>query len=296
MLMNDYYAILQVQANAEPEVIEAAYRSLMRKYHPDILPASERNSPEVLKKVQTINEAYRVLRDADQRRHYDSERTSASVISDSKGQKIRLTERVMLVKCAQTHNVFKMILTRRQGWDGPFRVSRFESVDETGISQIRIKRHSLLARILAWFRSESLQISSAQLLSKRDELQDKSVVELLTDSNTISMSEIEWGGQKCPDCHSERVNRNGTLATWVRCGTCGYLRCVGAIKKRIDGDYSTCPWCGTTNRITRSVATGAKVHMPLRGSASIIPPSSQVTDEKYQQKQLKTSYEDNEKT
>jgi DnaJ-class molecular chaperone len=32
----DYYAVLQVHPDADREVIEAAYRQLMRKYHPDI--------------------------------------------------------------------------------------------------------------------------------------------------------------------------------------------------------------------------------------------------------------------
>ncbi|MCB0026884.1 MAG: DnaJ domain-containing protein, partial [Anaerolineales bacterium] len=34
MNIPDYYRILQVHEEAEVEVIEAAYRRLMRKYHP----------------------------------------------------------------------------------------------------------------------------------------------------------------------------------------------------------------------------------------------------------------------
>ena len=33
---DDLYEILQVHYNAEPEVIQAAYRRLARKYHPDV--------------------------------------------------------------------------------------------------------------------------------------------------------------------------------------------------------------------------------------------------------------------
>lgn len=39
--MKDPYEILQVSKNAETEVIEAAYRRLARKYHPDANPATE---------------------------------------------------------------------------------------------------------------------------------------------------------------------------------------------------------------------------------------------------------------
>lgn len=32
----DYYEILQVHVNAEPEIIKAAYKRLSIKYHPDV--------------------------------------------------------------------------------------------------------------------------------------------------------------------------------------------------------------------------------------------------------------------
>ncbi len=60
----DYYLILQVQPSAEPEVIQAAYRRLARKYHPDV----EENSPV---QMQELNEAYEVLSDPAKRADYD---------------------------------------------------------------------------------------------------------------------------------------------------------------------------------------------------------------------------------
>jgi curved DNA-binding protein CbpA len=43
----DYYLILQVRPVAEPEVIDAAYKSLMRKYHPDAIPPDMRGNPDL---------------------------------------------------------------------------------------------------------------------------------------------------------------------------------------------------------------------------------------------------------
>jgi DnaJ-class molecular chaperone len=50
------YRILQVDPCAEPEVIQAAYKKLSLKYHPDV-----NRSPEATQKMQEINEAYRIL-------------------------------------------------------------------------------------------------------------------------------------------------------------------------------------------------------------------------------------------
>lgn len=68
----DYYAILQVHPNAEPEVIEAAYRRLAAKYHPDVNP-----SPDATARMQEINEAHRVLSDPALRAAYDARRSRA---------------------------------------------------------------------------------------------------------------------------------------------------------------------------------------------------------------------------
>lgn len=67
--MRDYYDILQVSPNAEPEVIGAAYRRLARKYHPDVyaeLDATER--------MRELNEAYEVLSNPARRAEYDRSR------------------------------------------------------------------------------------------------------------------------------------------------------------------------------------------------------------------------------
>jgi hypothetical protein len=57
-----------VDPQAEPEIIEAAYRRLAKKYHPDV--ATSRDAGERMKE---INAAYAVLRDPVQRAAYDRE-------------------------------------------------------------------------------------------------------------------------------------------------------------------------------------------------------------------------------
>jgi curved DNA-binding protein CbpA len=67
----DYYAMLQVDPRADPEVIEAAYRRLARKWHPDA-----NANPEAAAMMQQLNEAYEVLRDPARRRAHDAARRS----------------------------------------------------------------------------------------------------------------------------------------------------------------------------------------------------------------------------
>lgn len=61
-----YYAILQVDPSAEQEVIEAAYRRLSRKYHPDV-----NTAPEAAERMRAINLAYATLSNPNRRVIYD---------------------------------------------------------------------------------------------------------------------------------------------------------------------------------------------------------------------------------
>jgi len=64
----DYYKILQVHNLAEPEIIESAYKRLVKKYHPDVNPSSTS-----LEMIQMINEAYSILGNAEKRFNYNKE-------------------------------------------------------------------------------------------------------------------------------------------------------------------------------------------------------------------------------
>jgi DnaJ domain len=77
----DYYAVLQVHPDAEAEVIEAAYRQLMRKYHPDVGGTDPDSAARAHERAKAINQAYAVLRDPLQRGIYDGMRQSGSTQS-----------------------------------------------------------------------------------------------------------------------------------------------------------------------------------------------------------------------
>jgi hypothetical protein len=62
----DHYSVLGVTPASEDVVIRAAYRALMRRYHPDADP-----SEEAAERAREINEAYRVLSEPETRARYD---------------------------------------------------------------------------------------------------------------------------------------------------------------------------------------------------------------------------------
>ncbi|MEI3395624.1 MAG: DnaJ domain-containing protein [Clostridia bacterium] len=65
----NYYDILEVNKNASPEVIEKAYKTLVKKYHPDLQDNNLKNEYE--EKIKLINEAFEVLSDSEKRKNYD---------------------------------------------------------------------------------------------------------------------------------------------------------------------------------------------------------------------------------
>ncbi len=64
----DYYKILNVSKTAKADEIKKSYRTLARKYHPDLNP----NNKSAEDKFKEVSEAYEVLSDDEKRKIYDA--------------------------------------------------------------------------------------------------------------------------------------------------------------------------------------------------------------------------------
>lgn len=68
-MKKNYYQILQVDKEASIEIIEKAYKTLAKKYHPDLQTIYNKDSSEEM--LKAINEAYETLSSKEKRYEYD---------------------------------------------------------------------------------------------------------------------------------------------------------------------------------------------------------------------------------
>jgi curved DNA-binding protein CbpA len=64
----NFYEVLEVSPRASQEVVQAAYRALVRNYHPDL-----NASPDAVGRILQLNAAYAVLGNPEHRARYDLE-------------------------------------------------------------------------------------------------------------------------------------------------------------------------------------------------------------------------------
>lgn len=74
MAAKDYYQVLGVPHDADPDTIKKSYRKLARKYHPDVNP----DDPSAEERFKSISEAYRVVSDPEKRKQYDAMRSAGA--------------------------------------------------------------------------------------------------------------------------------------------------------------------------------------------------------------------------
>jgi len=68
MAKRDYYDVLGINKNSNPEEIKSAYRKLAVKYHPDKNP----NNKSAEDKFKEASEAYGILSDKSKKENYDN--------------------------------------------------------------------------------------------------------------------------------------------------------------------------------------------------------------------------------
>ncbi|HKF24519.1 MAG TPA: DnaJ domain-containing protein, partial [Candidatus Acidoferrum sp.] len=84
----DYYEVLQISTNAEPETIQRMYRFFAARFHPD--------NPETGddEKFFLLTQAYAVLSSPERRAEYDADRKIGPVAEDSISSKIDFMDNV----------------------------------------------------------------------------------------------------------------------------------------------------------------------------------------------------------
>lgn len=85
-MKKDYYVILGIQRNADAEKIKEAYRSGMKRYHPD-----KTGNPKSTERFREVKEAYDILSNQSKRKKYDEEWTGQHA-GNRKDRPIQTTE------------------------------------------------------------------------------------------------------------------------------------------------------------------------------------------------------------
>ena len=88
----NYYEILEVDKNASKEIIDKAYKTLAKRYHPDLQTQEGKEQKEEM--MKKVNEAYDVLSDENKRTAYNQQLASQNVSMDEY-QKILLENELL---------------------------------------------------------------------------------------------------------------------------------------------------------------------------------------------------------
>jgi curved DNA-binding protein CbpA len=270
----DYYAILQVHPSAEQDVIKAAYRRLMHKYHPDTLSPELRSDPEILTRVRSIILAYDVLSDPAQRAAYDAALKQQKTPADPPINP-NLEIRVIMGRCGRTKQRFRILLGRRRGRDRFFQVLGFELVD---VPQPQLKGSPEIFMLPAPAQPTNLIKRLIRRPGGKKNAppmpnpkpfrfpSNADINEILAENSELNLAEINFAGKRCPVCNQVHEFSDGSSTGWVRCNSCKRIYCASAIGSTKLGDFTHCPWCGRTGRLGKNrISLGDDVNMPVRG-------------------------------
>ena len=102
----NYYDILEVNKNASPEIIEKAYKTLVKKYHPDL--QSDSLKSEYEEKIKLINEAFETLSVPEKKSFYDlnlkSNEISVEDYNNLYNENLNLKKEINLLKNDNSNN------------------------------------------------------------------------------------------------------------------------------------------------------------------------------------------------
>lgn len=277
MTSPDYYRILQVHPEAEPDVIAVAYRRLMQKYHPDALDDDQRSDPALQEKVRAINEAYDVLSNPDRRAAYDRSLHGESAPSSTGGSSSAAAgshpptldedhgiEKVYYpARCSRTRQAYTLILARRAGSGDRYRIVGFTDVEGDPPPPLPDGSAGPLHKLAARFLPDRQEIprpvghdpTAEELRALFDKVEEPVLVDFY---------DVDWTTGTCPICDTTLVKPDGTATAWTLCGNCSHVICAGGMSVDREGTvHYRCPNCGSHRWIARAGEQGSKSGLSL---------------------------------
>ncbi len=124
--MKNYYDLLEVTPKASTEVIEKAYKVLVKKYHPDLYQGEERIYAE--EKVKELNEAYKVLSSSFLREQYDLELEKQNSFNNVNDFNNRNIERNTKRNYQESNNYRDVDVDKQESKQKPHKVGTFMSI------------------------------------------------------------------------------------------------------------------------------------------------------------------------
>ena len=145
--VKNYYEILEVDRKASSEVIEKAYKTLVKKYHPDL--QENEKQEEYEEKMKDINEAYSVLSDDYKKTEYDEQLQNTTVsrveyekiLQENNELKAKLENMVSELYNNQNYNMSNIKNTTNNNLQNDNTISNMSRVMYENIKQARTQAY-----------------------------------------------------------------------------------------------------------------------------------------------------------